>query len=237
MTIEISDGVTVTVNVPNRMPTICPAATPGGPITVPVQGGLTAEQFAHIAATVTAKVVEELGGQPGTVTWEAVQEKPTAFPPETHEHPIDEIDGLRTSLDGLASDVANRSEIGHRHNASDIDDLPSGGGGAGIDDATIGTDTTWSSQQITTDRAPGMWPVVDQSSGEVIAEVPILDGMNILYFLATGSIVWEVASGTARPNPSVKLVSSLPTFPSENQIYAVRGEGGIVTWHMPNIGG
>ncbi len=176
MTIEISDGVTVTVNVPNRMPTICPATTPGGPITVPVQGGLTAEQFAHIVATVTAKVVEELGGQPG-------------------------------------------------------------GGGAGIDDTTIGTDTTWSSQQITTDRAPGMWPVVDQSSGEVIAEVPILDGMNILYFLATGGIVWEVASGTARPNPSVKLVSSLPTFPGENQIYAVRASDGTISWHMPNLGG
>ncbi|MBM4570341.1 hypothetical protein GS489_08000 [Rhodococcus hoagii] len=46
------------------MPTICPATTPGGPIAVPVQGSLTAEQFAHIVATVTAKVVEELSGQP-----------------------------------------------------------------------------------------------------------------------------------------------------------------------------
>ncbi|MBM4608165.1 hypothetical protein GS416_05735 [Rhodococcus hoagii] len=53
------------------MPTICPATTPGGPITVPVQGGLTAEQLAHIVATVTANVVEELGGQPGAVSWEA----------------------------------------------------------------------------------------------------------------------------------------------------------------------
>ena len=177
MTIELPTGVTVHVEFP-QMPQVCraPEAPQPGGVTVPVQGGLTAEQLAHIVATVTAKVVEELGGQPG-------------------------------------------------------------GGGAGIDDTAIGTDTTWSSQKITTDRAPGMWPVVDQSSGEVIAEVPILDGMNILYFLATGSIVWEVASGTARPNPSVKLVSSLPTFPSENQIYAVRAADGIVTWHMPNIGG
>ncbi|MBM4509257.1 hypothetical protein GS421_06620 [Rhodococcus hoagii] len=72
----------------------------------------------------TAKVVEELSGQPGAVSWDAVQDKPDAFPPAAH-----------------------------RHNASDIDDLPSGGGGAGIDDATIGTDTTWSSQKTAQELA------------------------------------------------------------------------------------
>lgn len=239
--IVLANGMKVSVEFPPRLPQVCPAPPPPQPggVTVPVQGSLTAEQLAHIVATVTAKVVEELSGQPGSVTWDAVQDKPTAFPPETHEHPIDRIDGLRTSLDGLASDVANRSEIGHRHNASDIDDLPSGGGGAGIDDTTIGTDTTWSSQQITTDRAPAIWPVVDLSSGpEVIAEMPVTDGMNVLYFLATTSVVWETNSEMpVRPTPGVSLRTALPVEPEPGKVYAIRADDGTITWHQPNLGG
>ncbi|NKS42287.1 hypothetical protein GS496_17210 [Rhodococcus hoagii] len=68
MTIELPTGVTVRVEFP-QMPQVCraPEAPQPGGVTVPVQGGLTAEQLAYIVATVTAKVVEELGGQPGGV--------------------------------------------------------------------------------------------------------------------------------------------------------------------------
>lgn len=177
--VQLAHGVTVTVNVP-QMPQVCPAPeapTPGG-VTVPVQGSLTAEQLAHIVTTVTAKVVEELGGQPG-------------------------------------------------------------GGGAGIDDTTIGTDTTWSSQKIVDDRAPGMWPVVDLSSGpEVIAEMPVTDGMNVLYFLATTSVVWETNSEMpVRPAPGVSLRTALPADPEPGKVYAIRASDGTITWHQPNLGG
>lgn len=240
--VQLAHGVTVTVNVP-QMPQVCPAPeapTPGG-VTVPVQGGLTAEQFAHIVATVTAKVVEELGGEPGSVTWDAVQDKPDTFPPETHEHPIDQIDGLRTSLDSLASDVANRSEIGHRHNAADIDDLPSGGGGAGIDDTTIGTDTTWSSQK-TSDELAGKaddksW-MIDTDTGDLMPgpfpslsyQVALAYAWANLALKATS----EFGDGTVG---GVEIVSTLPEYPSEGTLYAVRVSDGTISWHMPNIGG
>ncbi|NKR79442.1 hypothetical protein GS491_19095 [Rhodococcus hoagii] len=180
MTIEISDGVTVTVNVPNRMPTICPATTPGGPITVPVQGGLTAEQLAHIVATVTAKVVEELGGQPG-------------------------------------------------------------GGGAGIDDTTIGTDTTWSSQK-TSDELAGKaddksW-MIDTETGDLMPgpfpslsyQVALAYAWANLALKATS----EFGDGTVG---GVEIVSALPEYPSEGTLYAVRVSDGTISWHMPNIGG
>ncbi len=119
--VQLAHGVTVTVNVP-QMPQVCPAPeapTPGG-VTVPVQGGMTAEQFAHIVATVTAKVVEELGGQPG-------------------------------------------------------------GGGAGIDDTTIGADTTWSSQK-TSDELAGKADAGWASTLEIFGgsgEQPVDTGLTI----------------------------------------------------------
>ncbi|MBM4514622.1 hypothetical protein GS438_18985 [Rhodococcus hoagii] len=59
----------------------------------------------------------------------------------------------------------------HRHNASDIDDLPSGGGGgAGIDDTTIGTRHHWSSQKTTNElagKADDKFLIMDAESGDL----------------------------------------------------------------------
>ncbi|MBM4497546.1 hypothetical protein MWT96_20740 [Prescottella equi] len=218
MTIEISDGVTVTVNVPNRMPTICPATTPGGPITVPVQGGLTAEQLAHIVATVTANVVEELGGQPGAVSWEAVQGKPAAFPPEAH-----------------------------RHNAADIDDLPSGGGGAGIDDTTIGTDTTWSSQK-TSDELAGKAPAGWASTLEIFGgswEQPVDTGLTIpqgideAFNMAIGlsesltDFISMQGDSVGIASKTFVAVTELPPNPTPGTVYIVPGAGGVLAFHLP----
>lgn len=206
--VQLAHGVTVTVNVP-QMPQVCPAPeapTPGG-VTVPVQGGLTAEQFAHIVATVTAKVVEELGGQPGKVSWEAVQGKPAAFPPEAH-----------------------------RHNASDIDDLPSGGG-AGIDDATIGTDTTWSSQKIDgklAGKTDDKFLMMDAETGEMRETgEPLAKGVAMAlaylpYYLMAFN---EFANYTM-----ITIVSELPEYTEPGQLYGVRDPAtGILAWHMPTI--
>ncbi|WP_084869439.1 hypothetical protein [Prescottella equi] len=211
MTIELPTGVTVRVEFP-QMPQVCraPEAPQPGGVTVPVQGGLTAEQLAHIVATVTAKVVEELGGQPGNVSWEAVQGKPAVFPPEAH-----------------------------RHNAADIDGLPSGGGGAGIDDTTIGTDTTWSSQK-TSDELAGKaddksW-VIDMATGE------LLDGPfpSLAYQVAVAytwaSMGLRAESEFGGTVNGVEIASALPEYPNSGTLYGIRDSvTGAVSWFMPNV--
>lgn len=41
-----------------------------------------------------------------TLNWEAVADKPTEFPPESHTHTIAQVTGLQTALDGKASTAA-----------------------------------------------------------------------------------------------------------------------------------
>lgn len=208
MTIKLPTGVTVHVEFP-QMPQVCraPEAPQPGGVTVPVQGGLTAEQLAHIVATVTAKVVEELGGQPGNVSWEAVQGKPAAFPPEAH-----------------------------RHNAADIDDLPSGGGGAGIDDTTIGTDTTWSSQNIDgklEGKASANFFFMNEETGEWEDSGASLQ--EVLYGWAYQLNSAVTFSGD-QVNTNIRFVSELPDDPRANQIYAVRNpDTGVITSYMPVV--
>jgi hypothetical protein len=50
------------------------------------------------------------------VLWDDIGSKPTEFPPESHTHPIDEIDGLQDALDDLSPD-------GHTHVIDDVDGL------------------------------------------------------------------------------------------------------------------
>lgn len=214
MTTELPTGVTVRVEFPPRCPEVHPPSVPEpGPITVPVQGSLTAEQFAHIVATVTAKVIEELGGQPGGVTWDAVQDKPAAFPPEAH-----------------------------RHNAADIDDLPSGGGGAGIDDTTIGTDTTWSSQKTSDELAgkgPALWQIIDLMTGEEVATVNLPDGLNMLFYLTNISMQWDASPEMpVIPSPVISIDTAMPQDPALGRVYAVLDvETGVITFQMLTLGG
>ncbi|MBM4482258.1 hypothetical protein GS443_02745 [Rhodococcus hoagii] len=162
------------------MPQVCPAPeapNPGG-VTVPVQGGLTAEQLAHIVTTVTAKVVEELGGQPG-------------------------------------------------------------GGGEGIDDTTIGTDTTWSSQK-TSDELAGKaddksW-VIDMATGE------LLDGPfpSLAYQVAVAytwaSMGLRAESEFGGTVNGVEIASALPEYPNSGTLYGIRDSvTGAVSWFMPNV--
>lgn len=208
--IVLANGMKVSVEFPPRLPHVCPAPPPPQPggVTVPVQGSLTAEQLAHIVATVTAKVVEELGGQPGNVDWSHIDNVPATFPPTAH-----------------------------RHNASDIDDLPSGGGGAGIDDTTIGTDTTWSSQKTSDElagKADDKFLVMDAETGEMQENgLPLAEGVAMSltylpYYLAAFS---EFADSTG-----ITISAALPEFTEPGQLYAVRDtDTGIVTWHMPSI--
>ena len=50
------------------------------------------------------------------ILWEDIGNKPTEFPPESHTHPISDIDGLQDELDDLAM-------ADHVHNIDDINGL------------------------------------------------------------------------------------------------------------------
>ncbi|MCU7531941.1 hypothetical protein LRM64_24250 [Prescottella equi] len=185
--VQLAHGVTVTVNVP-QMPQVCPAPeapTPGG-VTVPVQGGMTAEQFAHIVATVTAKVVEELGGQPG-------------------------------------------------------------GGGAGIDDTTIGADTTWSSQK-TSDELAGKADAGWASTLEIFGgsgEQPVDTGLTIpqgideAFNMAIGlsesltDFISMQGDSVGIASKTFVAVTELPQNPTPGTVYIVPGAGGVLAFHLP----
>jgi hypothetical protein len=46
-----------------------------------------------------------LGGPPGTTSWNALQDKPSTFPPSVHSHIIGDVTGLQSALDGKANSV------------------------------------------------------------------------------------------------------------------------------------
>ena len=48
-----------------------------------------------------------LGGGSGFVTWPAVLDKPTEFPPAAHTHPTSQVDGLDAALAAVQSSVGN----------------------------------------------------------------------------------------------------------------------------------
>ncbi|MBM4509358.1 hypothetical protein GS421_07585 [Rhodococcus hoagii] len=111
------------------------------------------------------------------------------------------------------------------------------GGGAGIDDTTIGTDTTWSSQKTTNElagKADDKFLIMDAESGDLqetedTLAVGVAKGLMYLpYYLAAFS---EFADSTG-----ITISASLPEFTEPGQLYAVRDpETGIVTWHIPSI--
>lgn len=57
------------------------------------------------------------GTAPTTVTWSDVTGKPTTFAPSAHSHPISDVTGLQTALDGKAS-------ASHSHDWSEITSKP-----------------------------------------------------------------------------------------------------------------
>ena len=56
-------------------------------------------------------------GSDGASTWAAISGKPTTFPPSSHSHPISDVTGLQTALDG-------KSATTHTHAYSSLTGLP-----------------------------------------------------------------------------------------------------------------
>lgn len=70
----------------------------------------------------TDKVVNKPTG--GATTWSSVTSKPTTFPPESHTHPISDVDGLTSALAGKQAAGSYATES-HTHTASNITDFNS----------------------------------------------------------------------------------------------------------------
>jgi hypothetical protein len=59
-------------------------------------------------------------GQDGASSWNEITGKPSTFPPAAHTHPISEVSGLQTALDGKAA-------ASHTHPAAEISDSSAAG--------------------------------------------------------------------------------------------------------------
>lgn len=128
----------------------------------------------------------------GTVTWGTVDEKPDVFPPETHTHPIGQVDGLQTVLDGLQP-AGDYAAADHDHTISDV---------AGLQTALDGL-------QPAGDYAPA---VHTHTIGQVDGLQTALDGKQDAGSFVVGTGVAEVRALTQSeydaltPDPSVLYV-------------------------------
>ena len=64
----------------------------------------------NLALGTTASTAKAGNYQP---TWAQVSGKPATFPPESHTHPVSDVDGLQAALDGKAA-------TGHTHTKAQV---------------------------------------------------------------------------------------------------------------------
>ena len=85
------------------------------------------------------KILSELIADKGSVSsWADIKDKPTTFPPSTHNHTTTEITGLQSQLDGkaasshshvisgitgLSTELSNKANVNHSHSISGITNL------------------------------------------------------------------------------------------------------------------
>ena len=85
------------------------------------------------------KILSELIADKGSVSsWADIKDKPTTFPPSTHNHTTTEITGLQSQLDskaasshshvisgitGLSTELGNKANVNHSHSISAITNL------------------------------------------------------------------------------------------------------------------
>ncbi len=69
------------------------------------EGSITTDKFAPDAKAPFAGKADEAN----SVEWSSVQNKPTNYKPESHTHPIDQVEGLQAALNNKLSDVPDKS--------------------------------------------------------------------------------------------------------------------------------
>ncbi|MGP5375293.1 hypothetical protein ACTXM8_04745 [Brachybacterium alimentarium] len=79
---------------------------PEGPVsTVPGPMGTTAYQYAVEAGFEGTEQEFAAAQMPDTVTWQNIDSKPAEYPPETHTHTREEVDGLQALLDATLARI------------------------------------------------------------------------------------------------------------------------------------
>lgn len=77
-----------------------------------VAGGVAAlDTDGDVIDAAGVKVTGGGGGGGGASTWDELTGKPTTFPPSTHSHPIGQVTGLQSALDGKAATNHNHDGI------------------------------------------------------------------------------------------------------------------------------
>lgn len=123
----------------------------------------TTDNLTYIYRWETNKWVK-LGAEDKSVDWTTdVKNKPTTFPPEAHNHTKSNItdfthnhtkseisDFTHTHPKAQITDFPTLATVAISGSYNDLTDKPVISGGAGIDDAVIATDKTWSSNKINT---------------------------------------------------------------------------------------
>ena len=81
---------------------------------------------------------EEIPTGTEIVSWESILNKPSFFPPDTHDHEIADVNGLQTALDGKANvgDVGGGVPADHTHLIADVTGLQTALDGK-VDDAEM----------------------------------------------------------------------------------------------------
>src|SRR5690625_4582482 len=70
-----------------------------------LDGSITTEKFDPNAKAPYAGKADEAN----SVEWSSVQNKPTNYKPESHTHPIGQVEGLQAALNNKLSDVPDKS--------------------------------------------------------------------------------------------------------------------------------
>lgn len=83
-----------------------------GNVTLAVVGGTIAASGNTLTITVSA----------GAATWDALQGKPTVFPPSAHGHVIGDVTGLQAALDGKQA-AGSYAAASHTHTAGQVSGL------------------------------------------------------------------------------------------------------------------
>ena len=126
-----------------------------------------------VAADYAWSLTQGKKGDPGTTSWNGISDKPEEFPPEGHNHPIEQIEGLQAVLDEKAPNShvtakINEAEIhGMRVNESGnfeffngADWVESSGGSGGGGEELIATVNLFSNPGSMASFSPNGWKKV-----------------------------------------------------------------------------
>ena len=167
---------------------------------------LDGKQYGRQNAGWTEIVGGGVGG--GASTWDELAGKPTEFPPEAHDHIIDNVTGLQDALD-------DKADADHTHEIADVNGLQdalndAGGGGSPVHIGdTAPADPVEGQQWFNTDN-----------------------GTLYIYYNNNGNPEWVSASGESSSGaPAVHVSDTAPADPVEGQQWLNTDDGYLYVYY------